>query len=146
MAGLLRHENSELLTSKLDLVNETSYLDLTLIRRVGATKKIRRFISTVGNFSKSYFRKCPNYRKSKIPGISEVIILRNLSKINILYLYYVISRFRRMAFSSKDTEPNLTKFGSRKVPPLVAGSSVSSSLMCLPLSIFWRITICYWYP
>ena len=32
---------------------------------------------TLENFSKSYFRKCPNYSKSKIPEILEVIILRN---------------------------------------------------------------------
>ena len=48
---------------------------------MGATKKIRTFILTVENFSKSYFRKYPNYWKSKIPEISEIIILRNLSKI-----------------------------------------------------------------
>ena len=71
---------------------------------MGATKKIRTFILTVENFSKSYFRKCPNYWKSKIPEISEVIILRNLSKINILYLYYAISRLGRMAFSSEGTD------------------------------------------
>ena len=53
---------------------------------LGATKKICTFILTVENFSKSYFRKCPNYWKSKNPEISEVIILRNLSKINNFFI------------------------------------------------------------
>ena len=118
--------------SESDIFVEEKYK--SFFPTLGATKKIRRFILTVENFSKSYFRKCPNYWKTKIPENSEVIILRNLSKIIILYLYYVISRLERMAFSSEGTEPNSTKFGFRKEPPLVAGSSVFSSLKCLPLS------------
>ena len=49
---------------------------------LGATKKTHFFL-TVENFSKSYFGKCPKYSKTKVPEILEVIILQNLSKINI---------------------------------------------------------------
>ena len=47
---------------------------------LGTTKMIGTFF-TVEHFSKTYFRKCPKYSKSKIPEISEIFILRIFSKI-----------------------------------------------------------------
>ena len=50
-----------------------------------ATKKMCTLFFKRENDAKSYFRKCPNYWKTKIPEISVNIILRKLTKINIVF-------------------------------------------------------------
>ena len=49
-------ESEKLLSCELEIESQ-----LKFNLGMGDTKKIRRFILTVENFSKSYFRKCPNY-------------------------------------------------------------------------------------
>ena len=52
-----------------------------VLRKISASRDL-----TVENFWKSYFRKCRYYSKGKHTEILEIVILRNLSKINDIYL------------------------------------------------------------
>ena len=53
---------------------------------MGATKKKCTFLLEIGNCAKNNFRNYSNYSKGKNTEILEVIILRNLTKINIVFV------------------------------------------------------------
>ena len=57
---------------------------MPVFKKLGATKTWAHFFFLIEN-AKSDFRNYPNYSKDKHTEILEVIILRNLTKINIVF-------------------------------------------------------------
>ena len=62
---------------------------------IGATKTICTFILKIENGVKSDYRSYSNYSKTKHAEILEVIILRNLTKISIVFLIENYTIFHR---------------------------------------------------